>query len=75
MDTSIRPFQIKVAQRELDELKARLIQTRWPDEMPGLDGNAGPAPGYMKELAEYWRTSYDWRKQEERLNGSPNIPL
>jgi len=24
--------------------------------------------GYLKELAEHWRTAYDWRKAEARLN-------
>lgn len=31
-------------------------------------------PGeYLKPLAEYWRTQYDWRKAEERLNALPHF--
>ena len=29
--------------------------------------------GYLKELAEYWRTDYDWRADEGRLNGFPQF--
>jgi pimeloyl-ACP methyl ester carboxylesterase len=29
--------------------------------------------GYLRELAEYWRTSYDWRKHEARLNQLPQF--
>ena len=29
--------------------------------------------GYLKELAEYWRTSYDWRAAEARLNQFPQF--
>jgi pimeloyl-ACP methyl ester carboxylesterase len=29
--------------------------------------------GYLKELAEYWRSKYDWRKHEESLNKFPQF--
>ena len=29
--------------------------------------------GYLKELAESWRTQYDWRAQEARLNQYPQF--
>ena len=28
---------------------------------------------YLKELAEYWRTGYDWRAHEARLNEFPQF--
>jgi microsomal epoxide hydrolase len=31
--------------------------------------------GYLKELADYWRTSYDWRAAEARLNQFPPVSL
>ena len=72
-DASIRPFRIAVPQSALDELHERLERTRWPDELPGADDNYGIDLAYMKELAAYWRTTYDWRKQEERLNQYPQF--
>ncbi|MXQ53292.1 alpha/beta fold hydrolase [Shimazuella sp. KC615] len=69
----IRPFRISIPQSDLDDLKARLTQIRWPVELPDVEGNDGVPLGYMKELVEYWRTSYDWRKQETQLNEFPQF--
>jgi microsomal epoxide hydrolase len=67
-DAAIRPFRVEVPQADLDDLRDRLARTRWPDEIPGGGWDYGIPLGYMKELAEYWRTAYDWRKYEARLN-------
>jgi epoxide hydrolase len=65
---TIQPFTIHVPQAELDDLRRRLEQTRWPDELPGLGWDYGVPLSYVKDLAEYWRTGYDWRKWEAKLN-------
>jgi epoxide hydrolase len=70
---SIQPFTISIPQADLDDLHARLARTRWPDELPGVGWSYGVALGYLKELAEYWRTSYDWRAWEARLNQFPQF--
>jgi pimeloyl-ACP methyl ester carboxylesterase len=67
----IRPFRIEIAEADLEDLSQRLAHTRWPDELPGVGWSRGVPLDYLKELAEYWRTSYDWRKHEARLNGFP----
>jgi epoxide hydrolase len=67
----IRPFRIDVPQADLDDLHQRLDRTRWPDELPGIGWAQGVPPGYLGELTRYWRTSYDWREQEARLNEFP----
>src|SRR6202521_652978 len=67
----IRPFRIGIPQSDVDDLRDRLARTRWPDEIPGGGWDYGIPVGYMKELAEYWRTAYDWRKHEARLNEFP----
>jgi epoxide hydrolase len=67
-DTEVRPFRIEVSDVDLDDLRDRLARTRWPDELPDAGWSRGVPLGYLKELAEYWRTSYDWRKQESMLN-------
>ena len=72
-DTEIRPFRIDVPQEELDDLQQRLERTRWPDELPGAAWSYGAPVGYVKGLAERWRTSFDWRKVEARLNGFPQF--
>jgi pimeloyl-ACP methyl ester carboxylesterase len=70
---SIRPFTINVPQADLDELRDRLARTRWPDELPDVGWSRGVPLSYLKQLAEHWRTSYDWRVHEARLNTFPQF--
>ena len=69
----IRPFTIEIPQRDLDDLRERLARTRWPDELPGVGWERGVPRRYLRELAEHWRTAYDWRRHEARLNGLPQF--
>jgi epoxide hydrolase len=69
--TRIHPFHIDIPQADLDDLHRRLAATRWPDELPGAGWDRGLPLGYVTELAEYWRTRYDWRAQEKQLNELP----
>jgi epoxide hydrolase len=71
--SSLKPFKINVPQSELDELQARLKQTRWPDELPGVGWSYGVPLDYVKGLVGYWRNGYDWRKWEARLNQYPQF--
>src|SRR2546426_4097896 len=71
MHMSIQPFKIAISQADLDDLHDRLARTRWPNQLPGVGWSRGVPLEYLKDLAEYWRTSYDWRKHEARLNKSP----
>jgi pimeloyl-ACP methyl ester carboxylesterase len=66
--TTPQPFRIDVPQEDLDELAFRLARTRWPDELPGVGWSYGVSKQYLTELVDYWRTGYDWRAHEARLN-------
>jgi epoxide hydrolase len=70
---SLRPFRIDVPQADLDDLGNRLARTRWPDQLADVGWDYGVPPDYLKELADYWRTSYDWRAQEAKLNAYPQF--
>src|SRR2546430_8572544 len=72
-DASIQPFRIDIPDADLDDLRERLARTRWPDELPGVGWTYGVPLGYLRELAEYWRTTYDWRVHEARLNAFPQF--
>lgn len=69
----IHPFRIETPQVELDDLQDRLARTRWPDELPGVGWGYGVALDYAKRLVEYWRTGYDWRAWEARINAYPQF--
>ncbi|MBO9757224.1 epoxide hydrolase family protein [Xanthomonas phaseoli] len=69
MTDGITPFQINIAQAELDDLDQRLGQTRWPGPETVSDQSQGPQSARIRRLVERWRTGYDWRATERLLNG------
>lgn len=69
---AIERFTVAVPESDLDDLRDRLGRTRWPDQLPGVGWSYGTDRDYLRELVEYWRTGYDWRKAEDRLNAWPN---
>lgn len=69
----MKPFHIQIPQADLDDLHRRLAATRWPTELPGGGWDRGVPLDYLKELAEYWRTGYDWRAAEAKLNSFPQF--
>ena len=71
---TIRPFTIPVATRaQLNDLRARILNTRWPDREPVSDQSQGVQLEVMEELARYWANTYDWRKCEARLQALPHF--
>ncbi len=64
----VRPFTIAVEDSVLEDLQQRLADTRWPDEIPNTGWDYGSNLAYLKELVEHWRTKFDWRSQETKLN-------
>ena len=63
-----RPFKLNVPESSLVDLHERLARTRFPDEPPLAPWTTGTSVAYLKELLEYWRTKFDWRAQEAKLN-------
>jgi pimeloyl-ACP methyl ester carboxylesterase len=69
----VRPFQVEVPQADLDDLMDRLARVRWPDELPGGEWSYGVPLEYVRELVDHWRSGFDWRAQEARLNAHPQF--
>src|SRR5690349_4783456 len=67
-DTAIVPFTIHVPDRVLTDLKQRLALARYPDPIAGTGWDDGTDTAYLRALMTYWRTKYDWRAQERKLN-------
>jgi epoxide hydrolase len=70
--TDIRPFRIEFPQADLDDLDERLARTRLPQPAPTDDWEYGVPNSYLAETVEYWRTTFDWRAQEARMNAFPH---
>ncbi|MEX1828585.1 epoxide hydrolase family protein [Luteibacter sp. CQ10] len=73
VDESIRPFHVHVPQEQLDDLRRRIADTRWPDKETVNDESQGIQLARVQELVKYWGNGYDWRKAEARLNALPQF--
>jgi len=69
----LRPFRIAATDAELDDLRARLAATRWPDPSTVDDWSQGVPLSYAQGLCSYWADGYDWRAREARLNAFPQF--
>jgi len=65
--TAIRPFTIETPEADLEDLRARIAATRWPEKETVADQSQGVQLETMKKLARYWLNDYNWRKVEEKL--------
>ncbi|MFF4594128.1 epoxide hydrolase family protein [Amycolatopsis sp. NPDC001319] len=72
-DQAIRPFTVETSDADLEDLRARVTATRWPEKEPVSDASQGVPLETMQALARYWATEYDWRRCEERLKALPHF--
>jgi microsomal epoxide hydrolase len=71
--TKPTPFTLHVPDADIADLRDRLARTRFPDSAPGEPWAFGSDVAYVRELAEYWRTGFDWCAQEAALNAFPQF--
>jgi pimeloyl-ACP methyl ester carboxylesterase len=69
----MNPFEVQITNAEIDDLRRRLEQTRWPESETVDDWSQGIPLAYTRELCEYWRTSYDMQRLADRLNRHPQF--
>ena len=50
----ITEFKCQIPPSAVDDLKRRISQTRWTDEIEGSAWSFGADLSYIKELADYW---------------------
>ena len=65
---TIRPFKMHVPDCVLIDLRRRLAEAKWPDQLPGTTWEYGADIKKVRELADYWQNGYDWRAQEAKIN-------
>ena len=77
MSAQPEDFALRVPETAIADLRERLARTRFPDQAPGEPWAYGTNVDYLRGLVEYWRTAFDWRAQEARLNAFPQfkVPL
>ena len=75
MATAAEPFRLRIPDSAIDDLNRRLDHTRFPDQAPGEPWAYGADVAYLKLLVEHWRSRFDWRAQEARLNAFAQFKL
>ena len=77
MATRLEPFTLRVPEEAIADLRDRLARSRLPDQAPADPWAYGTDVGYLRQLVEYWRSTFDWRAEEARLNAFPQfkVPL
>lgn len=68
MTDAIKPFHLNIPREQLDDLRARLANTRWPERETVDDWSQGAPLASVQKLCDYWQNHYDWRRCEARLN-------
>ncbi|GAA2164845.1 epoxide hydrolase family protein [Actinomadura napierensis] len=63
---------IAVTDGELDDLRSRLLATRWPAAWPTGGWDAGTDAGELSRLIGHWASGYDWRAHEAAINALPS---
>ena len=66
-------FRVNVPDEELNDLRRRLVSTRWPERETVDDWSQGVPLAYLRELCRYWAEEYDWRATEARINALPQF--
>ena len=72
-EAGIRPFTIDVPESELESLRHRIDETRWPHKELVNDRTQGVQSATIRELANFWTSEYDWRACEAKLNALPQF--
>ena len=60
MNDGVETFRIEIPESEIDDLRARLGQARWPRGLPEVGWSRGIPPDHLRELAAYWAGDFDF---------------
>ena len=70
---TVEPFTPSTPPAALDDLRTRLLATRWPDAPEDAGWALGTDLDYLRELVAYWADGYDWPAQETALAALPQV--
>ncbi|HMD11463.1 MAG TPA: epoxide hydrolase [Marmoricola sp.] len=71
--TEIRAFRVEIPEEQIDDLRGRIEETRWPSKELVDDRSQGVQLATLKALADYWTGDYDFGRVAERLNAVPQF--
>ncbi|OKK00421.1 epoxide hydrolase family protein [Amycolatopsis sp. CB00013] len=68
MTSEVQAFEAHATDADLDDLRARLAAARLPEAETVPRWGQGVPLADLIEVVDYWRTGYDWRRFEKRLD-------
>jgi microsomal epoxide hydrolase len=72
--TAAKPFRVAIPAAKVDRILRQVREYHWPEPMGGTAGwQYGANYQYMRDLAAYWTSRFDWKKTEQRLNAHPQF--
>ncbi|AMM21327.1 multidrug MFS transporter [Frondihabitans sp. PAMC 28766] len=71
--SAVQPFDETASDEALDDLRRRLVATRWPDDPADAGWSLGTDVDYLRDLVAYWADGFDWRAQEATLSRLPRF--
>ncbi|MEZ0449828.1 epoxide hydrolase family protein [Cellulomonas sp. ICMP 17802] len=69
----VEPFAPHTDPAAIEDLRARLRATRWPDAPEYAGWSLGTDVHYLRDLVAYWADGFDWPAQEAALNRLPRF--
>jgi pimeloyl-ACP methyl ester carboxylesterase len=67
-EMTVQRFDVPYSEAAVEDLRQRLVRTRWPDQIPGSHWDYGVSLDYMKEICQYWKDEFDWKGQIEKMS-------
>ena len=64
----IKKYNINIPESEINDLKDRINNTRWPNDPFNEDWVNGTNKDFLKDFLNYWANDYNWRKAESKIN-------
>jgi len=72
---TVHPFTPTVEPAVLDDLRARLRATRWPDQVEGSGWDYGTDTQTLRSFVQTWLDDFDWAAQEKRLTSFTHVKV
>ena len=73
MGSAGTPFQVEIDAKEIDDLRERLLRTRWLERATVEDWSQGVPLEYARDLVTYWVHGYDMDRLAQRMNAYPQV--
>lgn len=64
---------IEIGPEEIADLRSRLTNTRWPDQLPGMPWVLGADIAFVQEVCNYWQNDFDFALLEHKLNAHRHV--